>query len=98
MELESASTKAKTNVLPEVEIYLTLLVIIFLLDKKRTEKVWQSASDFTFILIQASLMTASAMTRIQLLNRRTMDSLAAMMLFYHSLFFERQNKMAECRP
>ncbi|KAI9841478.1 MAG: 26S proteasome non-ATPase regulatory subunit [Thelocarpon superellum] len=62
------------DVLPEVDIYLAILMQIHLLDSNAIA----AGAEFSRALVQ----------RIHALNRRTLDSLAARVYFYHSLFHE----------
>lgn len=60
--------------LPEVDIYLSILVQIQLYDNKAIEHGAKFSSDLV--------------ERMRALNRRTLDSLSARVYFYYSLFFE----------
>ncbi|KAI9801682.1 MAG: 26S proteasome non-ATPase regulatory subunit [Piccolia ochrophora] len=62
------------EVLPEVDIYLSILVQIHFLDTK----AFDAGAKFSTDLVH----------RIHSLNRRTLDSLAARVYFYYSLFHE----------
>lgn len=70
------SNRATTprEVLPEVDIYLAILVQVHLLDTKAME----SGAAFSSKLVQ----------KIHTLNRRTLDSLSARVYFYYSFFHE----------
>lgn len=75
MEVDSEKNKASSKeILPEVDTYLSILVQIHLYDMKQIQK----GADFSTNLIE----------RLRTLNRRTLDSLAARVYFYYSLFFE----------
>ncbi|KAJ9297095.1 hypothetical protein DTO271G3_4856 [Paecilomyces variotii] len=75
MELDSDKPKpAIREILPEVDVYLSILVQISLYDKKEA----QAGARFSQGLVE----------RLRTLNRRTLDSLAARVYFYYSLFFE----------
>jgi 26S proteasome regulatory subunit N3 len=75
MEVDSEKNKsAPKEILPEVDTYLSILVQIYLYDKKDI----QGGAKFSTALIE----------RLRTLNRRTLDSLAARVYFYYSLFFE----------
>ncbi|KAI9892606.1 MAG: 26S proteasome non-ATPase regulatory subunit [Vezdaea aestivalis] len=80
MEIDSenkSSAQSKTPpviLLPEIDIYLSILVQVFLHD----QKAWHMGSRFSTALVK----------RIHNLNRRTLDSLASKAYFYYSLFFE----------
>eukprot|EP01100_Stratorugosa_tubuloviscum_P001873 TRINITY_DN1425_c0_g2_i1.p1 TRINITY_DN1425_c0_g2~~TRINITY_DN1425_c0_g2_i1.p1 ORF type:complete len:531 (-),score=208.54 TRINITY_DN1425_c0_g2_i1:138-1631(-) len=82
VELSSDEKKGNSN-LPEVEIYLQLLVTIFLIDKKNYELATECAS--------------SLINRIQSFNRRTLFPLGAKAFFYYSRCFELQNRLSEIR-
>ncbi|MCJ1314456.1 26S proteasome non-ATPase regulatory subunit [Agyrium rufum] len=60
--------------LPEIDTYLAILVQIIFYDAKEFEE----GAKFSTELID----------RLRVLNRRTLDPLAARVFFYHSLFFE----------
>lgn len=75
MEVDTEKTKATSKeVLPEVDVYLSILVQIYLFDQHQIQK----GAEFSTRLIE----------RLRALNRRTLDSLAARVYFYYSLFFE----------
>ncbi|KAL5046411.1 hypothetical protein BDW71DRAFT_197597 [Aspergillus fruticulosus] len=75
METDKDKTKPSSKeVLPEIDIYLSILVQIHLYDRKEIQK----GAKFSTCLIE----------RLRELNRRTLDSLAARVYFYYSLFFE----------
>ncbi|RHZ57620.1 proteasome regulatory particle lid subunit RPN3 [Aspergillus thermomutatus] len=75
MEVDSEKNKsAPKEILPEVDTYLSILVQIHLYDKKDIQR----GAKFSTALIE----------RLRTLNRRTLDSLAARVYFYYSLFFE----------
>ena len=65
--------KAK-DVLPEIDIYLSILVQVRLYDRKAIK----TGAQFSSGLVQY----------LRTLNRRTLDSLAARVYFYYALFFE----------
>ncbi|KAJ5632949.1 26S proteasome regulatory subunit rpn3 [Penicillium lividum] len=75
MEVDSEKNKvAPKEILPEVDAYLSILVQIYLFDQRQIQK----GAEFSTALIE----------RLRTLNRRTLDSLAARVYFYYSLFFE----------
>ncbi|KAG0125112.1 putative proteasome regulatory particle subunit (RpnC) [Tuber indicum] len=76
MYLDSPSEGSKDGgaLLPEIDIYLHLLVQIYLLDQKNLE----TGASFSTELVQI----------IHSLNRRTLDSLAAKVYFYYSRVHE----------
>lgn len=62
------------EVLPEVDVYLSILVQVYLYDKNS---------------INAGAQFSSALVdHLRTLNRRTLDSLSARVYFYYALFFE----------
>ncbi|GBG85196.1 hypothetical protein CBR_g39761 [Chara braunii] len=82
----SASTAADTSakvVIPELEIFSYLLVLIFLIDQK--------------LYNEAKTCSSAAVKRLQQLNRRTLDLLAARLYSYYSLSYERTDSLAEIR-
>ena len=79
----STARQPTSDPLPEVEIYLFLLVIMRLVDSKE----WTNARK----------IASSAIERMSLYNRRTMDVLAARIWFYLSLAAERLGALPEIR-
>ncbi|CAG8936209.1 unnamed protein product [Penicillium salamii] len=73
MEVDSEKAAPKET-LAEVDAYLSILVQIYLFDQREIQK----GAQFSTELIE----------RLRALNRRTLDSLAARVYFYYSLFFE----------
>ncbi|KAJ5110936.1 hypothetical protein N7532_001471 [Penicillium argentinense] len=75
MEVDSDKNKAAAKeTLPEVDTYLSILVQIYLFDQRQIQK----GAQFSTNLIE----------RLRAQNRRTLDSLAARVYFYYSLFYE----------
>ncbi|CAL5866540.1 uncharacterized protein PFLUO_LOCUS749 [Penicillium psychrofluorescens] len=75
MDVDSDKNKAAPKeILPEVDAYLSILVQIYLFDEREIQK----GAQFSIDLIE----------RLRTLNRRTLDSLAARVYFYYSLFYE----------
>ncbi|KAF7944969.1 uncharacterized protein EAE97_005602 [Botrytis byssoidea] len=80
MEVDSDSKSSKNGkkepkeIIPEIDIFLSILVQIFFLDNKMNEKGFTLSKHVT--------------TVIHGLNRRTLDSLSARVYFYWSLFAE----------
>ena len=70
---EKPPSKAK-EIIPEIDVYLSILVQIYLYDSKSIEH----GAKFSTNLVE----------RLRTLNRRTLDALAARVYFYFSLFFE----------
>ncbi|KAL0076148.1 proteasome regulatory subunit C-terminal-domain-containing protein [Phycomyces blakesleeanus] len=83
MEVDSAAEK-NGSVLPEIDTYLHLHVLITLLDKNELKKGTELAD--------------KTVKKILLLNRRTLDQLAARVYFYHARFYELTGRLAEIRP
>lgn len=92
MEVDSgsgAATAAKaapalTEPCPEVDVYLRLLVILRLLDAGSVDKSKQLAHE--------------TVDKIQQLNRRSLDAIAAKVYFYLGRLYELQGDIAELRP
>ncbi|CAG8087856.1 unnamed protein product [Penicillium nalgiovense] len=74
MEVDSDKKPIPKEALAEVDAYLSILVQIYLFDQREIQK----GAQFSTSLIE----------RLRALNRRTLDSLAARVYFYYSLFFE----------
>lgn len=70
---QSQKTPAK-EVLPEIDVYLSILVQVHLYDRKAID----SGAQFSSALVE----------HLRTLNRRTLDSLAARVYFYYALFHE----------
>ncbi|KAG9035690.1 26S proteasome non-ATPase regulatory subunit, partial [Tulasnella sp. UAMH 9824] len=77
-------TPALTEPCPEVDIYLRLLVILRLLDAGSVDKAKQLAHE--------------TVDKIQQLNRRSLDAIAAKVYFYLGRLYELQGDIAELRP
>ncbi|KLU84718.1 26S proteasome non-ATPase regulatory subunit 3 [Magnaporthiopsis poae ATCC 64411] len=71
----NASKKEVKEIIPEIDIFIGILIQVFLYDSKQ----FQRGAEFSQYLCD----------RIHSLNRRTLDSLSAKVYFYYSLFFER---------
>ncbi|KAI8379078.1 proteasome regulatory subunit C-terminal-domain-containing protein [Radiomyces spectabilis] len=84
MEVDTAANDKKGSILPEIDMYLHLNVLIFLLDNNELQK----GRDLANITVE----------RLLQLNRRTLDQLAARVYFYHARFYELTNCLAEIRP
>ncbi|EPE03340.1 26s proteasome non-atpase regulatory subunit 3 [Ophiostoma piceae UAMH 11346] len=70
----SAATTTKKETIPEIDIFLGILVQVYLYDSKQQQRGFE----FSRVLTE----------RIHALNRRTLDSLSAKVHFYYSLFSE----------
>ncbi|KAF8461024.1 proteasome regulatory subunit C-terminal-domain-containing protein [Kalaharituber pfeilii] len=68
------SSSASANILPEIDVYLNFLVQIYLLDQKS--------------IIAGAKFSKELVVKVHVLNRRTLDSLAAKVYFYYSRFHE----------
>ncbi|KAI5814819.1 proteasome regulatory subunit C-terminal-domain-containing protein [Pyronema omphalodes] len=66
--------ESSQDVLPEIDVYLHLLVQIFLLDQKQYE--------------QGAKFSSQLVEKVHSLNRRTLDALASKVYFYYARFFE----------
>jgi len=75
--------KPATTLLPEVEIYLHLLVVIYLIDKKQYNEAVASSS--------------ALVERLNSFNRRTLNPLSAKVYFYYSYSYEKANRLEEIR-
>lgn len=85
MEISGGADAAakKKGVLPEVETYLRLLVTIYLIDKKHYDLAIASSN--------------SMVNRLQDLNRRTLNALAAKAYFYYARCYELTKRSEEVR-
>jgi len=79
----TAAEKKPKTVLPEVEIYLHLLVTIFLIDKQLYAEACESSREMV--------------NRVQEFNRRTLNPLSAKAFFYYSLAHEKTDRLQEIR-
>ena len=71
---KNGSKKEPKEIIPEVDIFLGIIIQVYLFDSKQYKK----GAEFSEYLCE----------RIQALNRRTLDSLSAKVYFYFSLFCE----------
>ncbi|CAG8737617.1 11288_t:CDS:10, partial [Dentiscutata erythropus] len=78
------SGKDNPPILPEIDLYLHLLLMIYLLDKQEFEKGIQLSNE--------------TIAKIQSLNRRTLDQLSARTYFYYARFYELTGNLAVIRP
>ncbi|TPX37409.1 hypothetical protein SmJEL517_g00465 [Synchytrium microbalum] len=69
---------------PEVEIYLGMLVVLFIHDQKH--------------YVKGKELTTKIIAQIQSLNRRTMDQIAARIYFYMARFYELTGDFVSVRP
>lgn len=88
MEIESSTDQVAGvgGILPEIDVYISFLVQIYLLDKKAHEA--------------GAKLSIELVKKIHAHNRRTLDSLAAKAYFYYSRFHELlgQSALLEIRP
>lgn len=85
MDIDTAQpTKSDKEFLPEVEIYLSFLVLLLVHDQKEYEKGLKLVTELV--------------SRIQTSNRRTLDQLAGRIYFYFARFYELTGRLAEARP
>ncbi|KAG0246362.1 proteasome regulatory subunit C-terminal-domain-containing protein [Mortierella sp. GBAus27b] len=80
-EDEASLTKYEV---PEVDVYVHLLVMIYFLDQNQLDKG-----------IELSNQTIGM---VQELNRRSLDQLSAKVYFYYARFYEVAGRLAEIRP
>ncbi|ODA75906.1 hypothetical protein RJ55_08547 [Drechmeria coniospora] len=71
---KNGAKKESKDVMPEIDVFLGILVQVYLFDSK----MYQKGAEFSQYLAG----------RVQSLNRRTLDSLSAKVYFYYSLFCE----------
>lgn len=74
MEIDDSAAKKDQEVLPEIDVYLHLLVQIYLLDQKKIQ--------------EGAAFSDGLVTLVHGLNRRTLDSLASKVYFYYARFYE----------
>lgn len=72
--VKNGGKKETKEVIPEIDIFLGILIQVYLFDSKQ----FQRGAEFSSYLSD----------RIRTLNRRTLDSLSAKVYFYYSLFCE----------
>ncbi|XP_015575982.1 probable 26S proteasome non-ATPase regulatory subunit 3 isoform X2 [Ricinus communis] len=86
MEVDSATSATRTppkHTLPELEIYCYLLVLLFLIDRKKYN--------------EAKACSSASIARIKNLNRRTVYVLASRLYFYYSYIYELTGNLADIR-
>ncbi|KAJ0085972.1 hypothetical protein Patl1_09490 [Pistacia atlantica] len=86
MEVDTATSAAQTPgkyLLPELEIYCYLLVLLFLIDQKKYD--------------EAKACSSASIVRLKNLNRRTIDVLASRLYFYYSYSYELTGDLAQIR-
>ncbi|KAI9291322.1 hypothetical protein K502DRAFT_368539 [Neoconidiobolus thromboides FSU 785] len=80
---ENGGENTHSTILPEAELYLSLLVQLFLLDNQQIEK--------------CTYLSDELVKHIQVLNRRSCDKLAAKIYFYFAQVYEKQGKLESIR-
>nr|GMC87419.1 probable 26S proteasome non-ATPase regulatory subunit 3 [Ipomoea batatas] len=83
MEVDIASQAPAKHLVPELEIYCYLLVLIYLIDRGKYS--------------EAKACSSASIARLKTLNRRTVDVLASRLYYYYSLSYERTGDLAEIR-
>eukprot|EP01132_Coremiostelium_polycephalum_P000410 gene410-520_t len=78
------STPAPTSLTPEVEAYIHLLVVIYLIDEKRYD--------------DAAKCSTALVENIQLNNRISLYPLSSKIFFYYSLSYEMIHSLEQIRP
>ncbi|XP_057974259.1 probable 26S proteasome non-ATPase regulatory subunit 3 [Malania oleifera] len=86
MEVDTAASAVQApgkHLLPELEIYCHLLVLLFLIDQKKYN--------------EAKACSSASIVRLKNLNRRTVDVLASRLYFYYSYSYELTGNLVEIR-
>ncbi|KOM51685.1 hypothetical protein LR48_Vigan09g034400 [Vigna angularis] len=86
MEVDAATSAIQTpakHLLPELEIYCYLLVLLFLIDKKKYN--------------EAKACSSASIVWLKNTNRRTVDVIASRLYFYYSYSYELTGDLAEIR-
>eukprot|EP00616_Rhizochromulina_sp_CCMP1243_P000824 CAMPEP_0118973094 /NCGR_PEP_ID=MMETSP1173-20130426/9194_1 /TAXON_ID=1034831 /ORGANISM="Rhizochromulina marina cf, Strain CCMP1243" /LENGTH=520 /DNA_ID=CAMNT_0006922701 /DNA_START=18 /DNA_END=1580 /DNA_ORIENTATION=- len=84
MEEDEAPPAKRTSIIPEVEVYLSLLVVTTLLRHNLVDEA-RTAAEALFLYVGT-------------LNRRSLDPLRAKVYFYLSLAHEQKGSLAAIRP
>lgn len=80
---EKTTTRPRSQLVLEVDVYIHLLVLLRLLDNDKKD--------------QAIACSDLLMTKVTSVNRRTLDLLASRCYYYHSRAYEVNNKLEEIR-
>jgi 26S proteasome regulatory subunit N3 len=85
MDVDASERKRteRAGVLPEAEMYISLLVLVYLLDHKEHDK--------------AARLSSTLVHKISTLNRRSLDHIAAKIYFYYARAHELLGQFAEIR-
>ncbi|KZV92690.1 hypothetical protein EXIGLDRAFT_718141 [Exidia glandulosa HHB12029] len=84
MDVDSAKQQPASDLLPETEAYVRLLVLDFLLDKQHYAQAIELAND--------------TVARVQQLNRRSLDALGARIWFSYGRAYELSGNFDDARP
>ena len=84
MTLDIDMSKTYSTLVPEVDMYLSLIGLIWLFDSKKHPQGLNLAT----LLVE----------KIQILNRRTLDPIAAKIYFYFARFHAIAGSLSEMRP
>lgn len=101
MDIEGDSVKQEeapkppSTVLPEVELFVQLLVTIFLIDKKQYDLV--SCGTVVHLFLKAASCATTLVERLHSFNRITLNPLSAKIYFYYSYSHELINKLEDIR-
>ena len=85
------------DLLPECVAYIRLLILLAALDAGKVQEVCSSELSKVLTFQAGEFAMATAET-IASNNRRTMDQLAAKVIFYLARTYELQGRLAELRP
>ncbi|KAK4600065.1 hypothetical protein RGQ29_009934 [Quercus rubra] len=86
MEVDTATSVSQASgkhLLPELEIYCYLLLLLFLIDQKKYN--------------EAKACSSASIARLKNVNRRTVDVIASRLYFYYSYSYELTGELAEIR-
>jgi 26S proteasome regulatory subunit N3 len=100
---------AAKTLLPEAEIYLNLLALVYLHDQKQYDKVclswaqeWHLSDPMELtrsrMYKQGVTLATATVEAIQNFHRRTLDPIAGRVYFYYARFYELLGKLADIRP
>ncbi|KAE8709885.1 putative 26S proteasome non-ATPase regulatory subunit 3 [Hibiscus syriacus] len=95
MDVDTVTSDVPTPtkyLLPELEIYCYLLVLLFLIDQKKYNEIF-SCPD----LFQAKACSSASINRLKNPSRRTLDILASRLYFYYSYSYELTGDLAKIR-
>ncbi len=96
------TSRARAASLPEVDLYIHLIVLLYLIDQHSLKTVsifFLFHSNFSKSFQFKALDCAKRlMDKTSVLNRRTLDLLAAKCYFYYARIFELNNMLDTIRP